>query len=349
VSALESALAPKGSRSEETIGAIDALNRIRESGIHDLIAARLRDWDRVRNRFGRKTVNIGVSGQEKVGKSTLLQTISGLSNDEVPTSINPCTAVRSRIYHDFSPKAVVTNHSWASFREKILSPLYQVLWQKQPPATLDQFEHDGLRDPIIRLSPDLEEKDADIRSALKNLEDIRKAVWSYRDLLTGEQRLIPLKDIKDLVAFPPPDKENPARKYLAVCECELRHPFPKTEVSALGLIDLPGLGSLIKDVDRHHLEGVQNDIDLAIMVKRAVEHPGMQPWNQADILRHVPNYRVFGTKTIDGRSGRFCEFHQRSERLLVSILSEVCQAKCKGETYTCQLIQGFWILAGKPI
>jgi hypothetical protein len=224
-----------------------------------------------------------VSGQEKVGKSTLLQTISGLSNDEVPTSINPCTAVRSRIYHDFSPKAVVTNHSWASFREKILSPLFQVLWQKQPPATLDQFEHDDLRDPIIRLSPDLEEKDADIRSALKNLEDIRKAVWSYRDLLTGEQRVIPLKEIKDLVAFPPPDKENPPRKYLAVCECELRHPFPKNEVSALGLIDLPGLGSLIKDVDRHHLEGVQNDIDLAIMVKRAVEHPGMQPWNQADM------------------------------------------------------------------
>jgi hypothetical protein len=57
----------------------------------------------------------------------------------------------------------------------------------------------------------------------------------------------------------------------------LHHPFPNNEVVALGLVDLPGLGALIKDVDRHHLEGVQNDIDLVVMLKRAIEHPGMAP------------------------------------------------------------------------
>ncbi len=201
LSDLETALAPTGRRSEKTIGAIDALSRIRESGIHAQIRAREQDWDRVRNRFGRNTVNIGVSGQEKVGKSTLLQTISGLSNDEVPASIDRCTAVRSRIYHDPSSKAVVTIRTWESFREKILAPLYQVLWQKPPPLTLDQFEHDGLRDPIIRSSPGFDEKDADIKSALKDLKDDQKAVWSYRDLLKGEQRTITLKNIKDIKEY----------------------------------------------------------------------------------------------------------------------------------------------------
>ena len=36
-------------------------------------------------RFSRKTINIGVSGRARVGKSTLLQSISGLSDEQIPT------------------------------------------------------------------------------------------------------------------------------------------------------------------------------------------------------------------------------------------------------------------------
>jgi hypothetical protein len=139
---------------------------------------------------------------------------------------------------------------------------------------MEEFESDKVT--IIQPSPALDPKD-DVRTLIKDLEDIRKALWSYRKLLTGEKCSIPLKEIRALIVFPTPGEENPARPYLAVHECELHHPFPNNEVVALGLVDLPGLGALIKDVDRHHLEGVQNDIDLVVMLKRAIEHPGMAP------------------------------------------------------------------------
>jgi hypothetical protein len=50
----------------------------------------------------------------KQGKSTLLQTLSGLSDDEIPArSGKACTAVRSTIYHqpENSTEALVTFHN----------------------------------------------------------------------------------------------------------------------------------------------------------------------------------------------------------------------------------------------
>ena len=68
-------------------------------------------------RLARDTVNIGVSGQARVGKSTLLQSVSGLGDDQIPTGqALPVTAVRSRIFH--APdlrRATLRLHSFDTF------------------------------------------------------------------------------------------------------------------------------------------------------------------------------------------------------------------------------------------
>ncbi|MBK6533489.1 MAG: hypothetical protein IPF99_29035 [Deltaproteobacteria bacterium] len=62
----------------------------------------------VKGRMSRDAVNIGVSGQARVGKSSLLQGISGLGESQVPTGSGvPVTAVRSRIVHSAHERAVV--------------------------------------------------------------------------------------------------------------------------------------------------------------------------------------------------------------------------------------------------
>ena len=75
----------------------------------------------------RETVNIGVVGSTKVGKSTLLRTITGLPDTVIPTTrFNPTTASASRIYHTTGqPSAVLTLHTWESFRDSYLAPLHQ--------------------------------------------------------------------------------------------------------------------------------------------------------------------------------------------------------------------------------
>ena len=59
---------------------------------------------RLTNRLSRDTINIAVIGRARQGKSRLLQSITGLSSDEIPDgSMEFCTGVRSDIIND--PKA----------------------------------------------------------------------------------------------------------------------------------------------------------------------------------------------------------------------------------------------------
>jgi len=64
------------------------------------------DLDAVVGRVNRETVNIGVLGLTKAGKSTLLRTITNLPDDVIPSAEHdPVTATPSIVYH--SPGGVV--------------------------------------------------------------------------------------------------------------------------------------------------------------------------------------------------------------------------------------------------
>ena len=63
------------------------------------------------------------------GKSTFLQSLSGLTDDEIPACKGgACTAVRSKIYHhDGETRATVTLHSEDSFLKEVIAPYYKDL------------------------------------------------------------------------------------------------------------------------------------------------------------------------------------------------------------------------------
>ena len=55
----------------------------------------------IQNRFSRDTLNIAVIGRARQGKSRLLQTITGLTSEEIPDGNKEfCTGVRSDIIND---------------------------------------------------------------------------------------------------------------------------------------------------------------------------------------------------------------------------------------------------------
>ena len=80
-------------------------------------------------RLARDTVNIGVSGQARVGKSTPPQSVSGLGDDQIPTGqALPVTAVRSRIFH--APdlrRATLRLHSFDTFVTDVVAPYHAEL------------------------------------------------------------------------------------------------------------------------------------------------------------------------------------------------------------------------------
>lgn len=238
----------------------------------------LHEMARLQARFSRSTVNLGVSGQARVGKSTLLQALSGLGEDAIPTGTgNPVTAVRSRILSASTRLARLDMHSWASFRDEVLKPYHDDLGLGPVPATLDEFRDRNYPAP----SPE----DENTRSVmLKRLRGMRDSLGSYSRHLNGAR--IEVSDFSELrawLAYPKRDTAGQVdNRYLAVREATIECPFPHPLARSIGLVDLPGLGEIAASAEAHHVKGLRDDVDYVVLVKRANE--GMAFWTRQDGL-----------------------------------------------------------------
>lgn len=271
-------------RWENTLGELKTLNQKLQEYNHDntdnplsfsalndiqsKIPNTLKELGSLQERFNRDTINIGVSGQARVGKSTLLQTISGLNENQIPTGDNlPVTAVKSQIYHSNDNIAHVEFHTFDSFKENVLLPYHERLGLITP-ETLTAFK--GYKYPND-LS-DLTNQEPSNITILQKLKQMQTALFSYENLLGQNPQNINLEALREYVAYPTSEQEKDesacSRKYLAVKDVKIFCPFPTTPVSQLGLIDLPGLGELSASLEEHHLQGVKNGVDFVILVKK---------------------------------------------------------------------------------
>ncbi|MFC1437330.1 hypothetical protein ABUW04_03580 [Streptacidiphilus sp. N1-10] len=249
----------------------------------------------VRSRVSRRTINIGVSGRARNGKSTLLQSLSGLSDDQIPAGRGqPVTAVRSSIYHStVRTGAVLTLHNEASFCAGVLAPYHRALNLMPTPRTLLEFS-------TFRYPPTADELTGDVGPhpksgpMLARLREMQRALPSFRGYLTGHQREVTLTEselasLKDWVAYPAATTGPgvPDRRYLAVKDAAVTCRFPIDDVADLGLVDLPGLGELVPDADRHHLDGLKDDVDFVIVVKRPTDTNALWSVEDGDALQLI--------------------------------------------------------------
>jgi hypothetical protein len=241
--------------------------------LRQAIAALTPDLVAIRKRVGRDTVNIGVIGRAKAGKSTLLRTITNLGTDAIPsTELNPTTAARSRILH--SPgraEAEIALLTWDEFRASYLAPLHRDAGCEGPvPPTPDAFASHRYEN-MQQLSPG--ERDDGLLSKQKFLERLHCAqdsFASYRPLLTGRDRKLTigqLNDLRPFVAYPL-DPADTHRPYHAVRDIRIFCEFPEVDVENLMLVDLPGAGEAGLDIDRQFLQDLKNEVDVLLQVKR---------------------------------------------------------------------------------
>ncbi|ROP28314.1 hypothetical protein EDD30_1061 [Couchioplanes caeruleus] len=234
------------------------------------IAEMLADMQALESRLARDTVNIGVSGQARVGKSTFLQSVSGLDDEQIPTGSGlPVTAVRSRIFHSHTEAgALMRRRSEESFLADLVGPFYRGLGLREP-TTLDGFAADDrLTGLDVRPFPN----GASLRDDLLKWQ---RSIPTYRADLLGDVRNVPLTELRGYVAYPDDGdlrRERQGaiieRKYLAVEDIRIRCRFPHADVGRIALVDLPGLGEIGIEVEAHHLDGLQHEVDLVLMVVR---------------------------------------------------------------------------------
>jgi hypothetical protein len=236
-------------------------------------------------RFARDTVTIGVSGQARVGKSTLLQSVSGLGDEQIPTGqALPVTAVRSRIFH--SPdlrRATLRLHSFETFVADVVAPYHAELDIPGLPASPDEFRRWSYPAPERAEQTGSGPDRPSWLAMLNRLRAMQASFPTYEHDLTGGERVVALEELRGWVAYPTHDEERAglvARRYLAVRDVRIDCPFPHARVRRLGIVDLPGLGEFAARAEQHHLGGLQNEVDAVLMVKRPVE--GMAYWGDAD-------------------------------------------------------------------
>ena len=101
---------------------LEYVEKIDTSELRERIDSELLILSKLKSRFNRQTLNIGVRGLMGQGKSTLLKSLSGLTNREIPAYEGAaCTAVRSMIYNNQgSVQVQVVFHSEKTFLAEVI-------------------------------------------------------------------------------------------------------------------------------------------------------------------------------------------------------------------------------------
>jgi hypothetical protein len=239
------------------------------------VAELLEGYSRLAARFARQSVAIGVSGPARVGKTALIQTLSGLEDEQIPTG-RGWLVIAPRIRFDHTkgrPRAVVQFHSEESFLKAVIDPLHSELGFLAMPASLNEFE--AWRYPAG------DEVRALVRPALVQLLDLHARLASYRDDLTGGEMEVPFEELRAYLAYPDLSEPCSVPKYATVRGIRIECQFPYDYISKLSIVDLPGFGST-SDAEQSLIDVLRDEVDAVLLVKRPVE--GMAYLTHQDVL-----------------------------------------------------------------
>lgn len=266
-------------------------------------------------RFSRESLNIGVIGRARQGKSRLLQSLTGLSRREIPDADGMhCTGVRSSICHraNIETYAEVDFYNENSFLGEIIAPYFKELQLGNPPQSLEEFS-------AKELALAGQATTAVDRAKFEHLIKYHSCLAYYRPLLsqTGPLRITREEIPKFITQYDPDDSKIAYFNYLAVREVRIFCAFPDEEVGKIAVIDMPGLGDTGIGDEERMVTTLGEEIDFILFV-RMPKHTG-DYWADVDVkLYDIANRALQGTSLetwsfqiinalADGSNRRNCE------------------------------------------
>lgn len=255
----------------ETIDYISLSNKLEtEIGVLNLLKAR----------FSRQTLNLGVIGRAGQGKSRLLQSLSGLTNTEIPTGDRQhCTGVRCTIYHhpQLETYGEIWFHSETSFLEEVIYPYYDKLHLGLKPPSLDSFASQPL--PPL---PETLANNAVSGAMYEHLSHYHLNLPKYRHLFRiTSPYVIPKAEIRSYIAQDTPEGERIYSNYLAAKEAKIICSFPNQDLGQIALVDMPGLGDTGLGDQERLISVLGKDVDLVLFIR--LPRPPRDYWADVDV------------------------------------------------------------------
>ncbi|NES79286.1 MULTISPECIES: hypothetical protein [unclassified Okeania] len=233
--------------------------------LHLKIATELEALAKLKIRFSRDTLNIGVVGRARQGKSRLLQSLTGLTTTEIPDGDRQhCTGVRSTIHHNpnVTTFGEVYFHSERSFIDEVIAPYYEKLHLGAKPNNLVEFASKPLP-PLPENLPGYAAPGA----MYEHLNRYHTNIDKYVGLLNSPPKRISSNEIREYVAQDTADGQRIFFNYLAVKEVKITCPFPNTDVGQIALVDMPGLGDTGVGDETRLIQTLSQDIDAVLFVR----------------------------------------------------------------------------------
>ena len=221
---------------------------------------------RLRRRFERTTLNLGVVGRARQGKSRLLQSLTGLSAKEIPDGDRQhCTGVRSTIFNADVDEAYadVEFYTEHAFIEEVLLPYYRNLKLAGSLVDLDSFADSK----ISELRPEQLDGHAEPRAKYEHLKRYQQNLGAYRDLIGSQTTRIGVDNIRQYVAQDDVEGNRKFHSHMAVKEVRIYCRFPLEDVGQVAVVDMPGLGDTGVGDEERLIRSLGKDVDFVLFVR----------------------------------------------------------------------------------
>ena len=214
------------------------------------------------NRFNRDTINLGVAGATQAGKSTFLETLSGVKlprakeEDKVHGG-DSTTAAKSNIINSNETKVTVHFRTKDEFVKNVQAYLPEK--DKAKVSDIVDFERLPLDEIMLATT------DANERTEISRLIEAQQAFVYNKKMLGESPKEISVQDIPDYVTYYQ-GKDNQHRFWSVVKLVEIRCPFVALGNNdiKLTLVDLPGMGESPR-VDKQMVDELENEVDTVLL------------------------------------------------------------------------------------
>lgn len=234
------------------------------AGLRQEIEKAIRELEIPKKRFARETINIGVVGRAGQGKSRLLQSLSDLDHQIIPSgSRGHCTGVRSIVQHDPSqqPHGKITFYSEQDLMSEVIAPYYQKLPQLGPmPRSFDNF----MANPLPAAQGNGSGGQTQLGEMIRHLHEYQSHARTYRPLLGLAPQRVSTGEIREYVAQDDVQGTVAYHKHLAVREAQIVCTFQHPDVGQIALVDMPGLGDTGVGDENRLVQALGEHIDIVL-------------------------------------------------------------------------------------